>query len=612
LRRNKKLDSTLLELADKWFKIIITSREWYLYDYSNDLEKNNEQYNLLDENRDLLKLLEFNIWNLNKYLDVYFWDDKNLKDTLLEINEKLNWIWNNPLVLSMLCDLVKNWYEEEEDEDWCITKVGLSIVSIINIYDKIIKLRLKNWNNSNENRKIDFDFIIKKLEKLAYNMLFEKKYITSVVLKQELWVHNDIHLKDNIEWINIFFKNSTIENNYEFIHQSFKEYFAAKYLYEEMKNKSDFDYEKFLCHDFKNIDLNFIEIFYEFIKNDDKMKSLLLKKLEDNQNYYSPFIHHKVIYLLWKLSDFKLKLYLAHIIPNEKVLEVLAKIWGEFYIDYIWKFINWKNPMLRKKAVEIFDWLGLERKWKEVVKNLILSKNNKKPDFDSPNLFIIKELEKIINDGLGNRWSYLYLKSQMTYSNVDLKIYIVEQILKFWWKDEIVWLKEILQQHLNTSYYKEQESYYKKLIFLIINKIIEFWWEKEIVWLKSQIWNYEIWVKNFIISKIIEFWWEKEIVWLKSQIWNYEMSVDEYIISNIILLWWNKEAEWIKKLILEWKNKRLYKILIYSLWYIWWKDNIHFIRSLLKYKSWLINKHVYWISKEIGWIWNIEFTRRSK
>ncbi len=148
----KELDSILLELVEKWFKIIITSREWYLYDYSNDLEKNNEQYNLLDENRDLLKLLEFNIWNLNKYLDIYFWDDKTLKDTLLEINEKLNWIWNNPLILSMLCDLVKNWYKKENDENWYTSLMWLSFVSIINIYDKIIKLRLKNWNNSNENR----------------------------------------------------------------------------------------------------------------------------------------------------------------------------------------------------------------------------------------------------------------------------------------------------------------------------------------------------------------------------------------------------------------------------------------------------------------------------
>lgn len=73
-----------------------------------------------------------------------FKEDENKISKVTKILQKLNWAWNNPFVLSTICDLIN-----ENENIWS--------ENIIEIYEVIIRLWLK-WNKDKpEKRKYDFD-----------------------------------------------------------------------------------------------------------------------------------------------------------------------------------------------------------------------------------------------------------------------------------------------------------------------------------------------------------------------------------------------------------------------------------------------------------------------
>lgn len=214
-------------------KVIITSRKWYI---PKEKENKDEDRKKTKENIDITQLKE--IENINWYVQKYF-NNKEHKDKKLENfnsfrqNKWLNWIEKNPLILSMICFLIDTWENIEK------------ISTISDLYEKIIDLRLLNRENNKDKNsrqvivrenddKLKKKIIDKRkqfLSELAYENVFEwmnlSKDIFDRIQQQEGKAYNLLIPDDDC--LNLLFRKNN-NQEYDFVHQSFKEYFAAKYL----------------------------------------------------------------------------------------------------------------------------------------------------------------------------------------------------------------------------------------------------------------------------------------------------------------------------------------------------------------------------------------------
>ncbi len=306
----KKLDEKLLELS-KNTKVIITSRKGYLQTYDEEKDEGKQQKKIIERNQEIIEIQDFTKENIDDYLRKYFHNNEKKIASTQTILEKLNGAWNNPLVLCMVCELVAS------DE---VLEIGQ--INIIELYERIVKRRLVDFNVwKNKERKINKESYLKQiysgLGKIAYLQIIENEKITS--LDEYISLPND----DAIEWVNLLFRKNTETQEFDFVHQSFKEYFAAKYIFDEMKSEPDFNYEWFLCQELKKVDTNFLEMLVNFIKTDEELKEKFLKQIDENENYFSQTIHHKIVYLLGKLDEGMMNEYLQRIELSQENIEIL-------------------------------------------------------------------------------------------------------------------------------------------------------------------------------------------------------------------------------------------------------------------------------------------------
>ena len=185
----------------------------------------------LDTNYEILPLDEETKY---KFIKKQFTTDADKIINLLESTESIKALTETPLFLTICCKaLLKDWIKSSTN------------VSSVSFYDLIISEFLENWETQEGKSLLTDSQWIKLLSKLAFKLnqsckltfkkalveetldeIFEKSLLASKIAN---------NLKEIIQQItNCTFFHS-INDNYFFIHQSFQDFFAGKYLSENPK-----------------------------------------------------------------------------------------------------------------------------------------------------------------------------------------------------------------------------------------------------------------------------------------------------------------------------------------------------------------------------------------
>ncbi len=223
------------ELQKTW-QVIITSRSGEIL--SSEIGK--------------LNLKPLSTEQIETYIKSYVSWNKKLENIWnnIETNGFIEEIKGNPLMLSMIVELIKNTNKIKKLKDlWIIEKDISQIIWDQKIlksefFDIIVNLRLYDWqemkedtNYTDEDTKNNLDERIKSLELIAWESI--KKWdaltedeIKSLISKYKLkwWEKDSKHALKNL---NLIFKYNEKEKTYKFVHEKFKEYF----LYRNYKKK---------------------------------------------------------------------------------------------------------------------------------------------------------------------------------------------------------------------------------------------------------------------------------------------------------------------------------------------------------------------------------------
>lgn len=621
----RKLDNKLLELSRIW-KVIITCRNGYNYNYDNNNDFDKKQIELLLNNSEKIELTDFSEENINKYLYKYFTNNSDKIEEVKKILIVLKWAWNNPLILSMICQIVESWWLKD---------IELSKLTIIDIYSEIVSLRLINWNNNHDARKLDLstDDLNDRI-----SLLWEISYKSLLNWKQSI-NYQDIIKTWKIKWsefsknhyldsLNLLFrKNSNWE--FDFIHQSIKEFFAAKHVYKLMLEDKNFDYEKFLCQDLKKVDINFVSLFCEIVINDIKLKKKFLKKINENESYFSEDLHYKIIFILWNIDSKSKKQYLKYI-DLESDFDVLEEITGDIEsikstlywndiitIDFYNKLLLWNtiwdiNIELAKKNFhysEITDIKFNIKKnytWNNFTLKLLFqlynNNNNKLKFLINLEIQAYWEIWNKLNDN-----DKEYIKNLINIDNYDIKKSVIYAIKNIWWIDNQIFLEYFSNNIINDI----DNKYENNLLNIIDNKQLELlciiWWNENITFLKHLIENIDfIWKNNllvFLIENSIDIWLEYYYSlinkWIDIPFWSY--------INKLLYSWWSNNLDLITKLYKSFKpshldieninqiwNKEFIPLLkesintdddyiklksLESIYELWWNDEIEYIKK---------------------------------
>jgi len=228
--QRKELLTYLANKSELPSDVIITSRRGYI---SKDKSDDNRWDTL--KKIDIVQIKEMDDINVDTYVKEYFWNKNDSSKKTEEFNryknnERFHGIEKNPLILSMICYLIEKWNDIK------------NIASIWDLYEKIVDLRLR-YRESKKNkpwRKIlvdqeneeEIQGILNKrkefLWELAYQEVLEWKRMDeinfSILKKKYLWI-----IPDN-DCLNLLFRKNDNNKEYEFIHQSFKDYFLLKWF----------------------------------------------------------------------------------------------------------------------------------------------------------------------------------------------------------------------------------------------------------------------------------------------------------------------------------------------------------------------------------------------
>ena len=526
----EKLDKKLLELSKKW-KVIITSRNWYQEKY--DEEKEDEKYlqEQLNVHQEKLQIQDFTSEQIGDYLLKYFWEKSEKIKITKNILLKLSWAWDNPLLLCMICEIVENW-----TIDW----INLDYITIINIYEWIVNLRLLDWNNKAHNRKIDnkkyLQNILEWLNKIAYEQLISWKSITKEIIKDYIIISSD----EALEWLNLLFRKNE-DWEYDFVHQSFKEYFAAKYIFEEMKKNQGFDYEDFLCQKLKKVDLNFLEILVDFIKTDEKIKTRFLESIDENENYFPKNIHYKIIYILW-LMDIKL----------------MNKYYNTLKYSLINYSIKWSIND-NSNIQQVYDSIFIDNIEISIVSISILNKKGL--------------LDKFLNDILHSK----------------LNDSIIAFVLDLLYEESFFKYKEIILKFLNS----DSEIILSKIIEILWNV----WWYENNLILISFLDNKSNLLKNKSIESLWKIWWKENELIIKSYI--NDISFLSWTLKWLLYIWWDENINFIISLI---NDKKINYHLLWEV--IWFSEKLDdFILEEIDkwnigFSNWMIEKFLLLVGGE--------------
>ncbi len=546
----KKLDEKLIELS-KHNRIVISSRKWYLHNYDKEKDKVLEQKNKLELNQEIIEIQDFTEEDIKKYINKYFKNNEKKFEQVNQILSKLKWAWNNPLLLCMICEIVEDWWIK--DEKWNI--INLENITKINIYDNIVDLRLQDIENKPSKRKHDEDLfkeedILDKKNKFLWLIAYKKLINWDVLTEKELYkiiIDNGYwwYIKKDMESLNLLFRRWEWEE-YDFVHQSFKEYFAAKYIFEEIKNKpNDFNYEHFLCQDLKNVDLNFLEMLCEYLKTDIDTKEIFLKKIDENESYFPESIHEKIVYILLKTNNIFISNYLKNIIIDFNISITLLMFWWKEWFEIVKNNFNSFDNNDRITLIDIM----CDNIWEEKLEIL-------KENFSLVSYSNKKKILEWMYKKYWERWlEFVKNQIEMIKSNINLAKcvssdwIIIEMILYYWWDE---WKRYIKENFEKLDYYDKEK---------VIKLLIKYWWEKWLEFVNGQI---EIMMSTFekldyydkekVIELLIKYWWKELLEFVKEHIGTMMINFDiiywykkKNVIELLIKYWWEEWLEFAKE-----------------------------------------------------------------
>ena len=616
-------------------KIVITSRKWYLPKWNQD---KNEDRNKVLEKINIIQLKE--IQDIDWYVKKYFankenWDKKLDNFNLFLKNQWLNGIEKNPLILSMICFLIDTWEDIEK------------ISTISDLYERIIDLRLLNReNNKQGKRKIsvnnpnsfewqnEMENIIDKrkdfLWKLAYKSIFE-------------WINIDEQQFNNIKrdypWIisddaclNLIFRKNE-NKEYDFVHQSFKEYFAAKEFVNQLSIKINKEVELYL----EDVVFNKLELVNNWTlkflidilnkKENSGLKKTFLDYIYENRNFYGN-IKDKIIYMLYSLDVSLFEKYTSSISFDSKLLDDLIEnalfLKEQWYIDFLKSIIRDDY----QKLSSLVTILG-EIWWEETIEFI---KSLKDKENLSLKLSLLNSLWKI--------WwqeNVDFIKSFVNDPFADVRHAVIEILWQIWWEENIKFIKSLhyknpslsfilndmknrldgIKNHLNdkrighlaSNYNKEDIDYsaIKKIIQIISNV----WWEENIEFIKSfkKAKNCELRIS--VIEWLWKIWWEENIEFIKSFKDDKNCHVRSSLIQVLWRIWWEENIKFIKSFKND-TNRYVKCSLIETLWEVWWKKNIKFIKLFKDDKNCHVRASLIETLWEIWWEENITIIKSFK
>jgi len=354
----KELLTYLSNKSELSSDVIITSRNGYISKDASD----SDRWDIVKK-IDIVQLKEMDDINVDSYVKEYFGDKIDNSRKIEEFNrcknnQRLHGIEKNPLILSMICYLIKTWDDIK------------SITSIWDLYGQIVDLRLRyredkkniqwrkivvNQENSEKKKEEDIQRIINRrkefLWELAYQEVVEWKHIDedsfSMLNEKYPWL-----IPDN-DCLNLLFKKNNNSKEYDFVHQSFKEFLVVKYI-----TKNWWIFAK-LFHGQKD----------EVIKAAEWWKLILLywndgeKRMLDNIDFRGKSAEIILDYLCERYNDHLTKEIIIYFIRNhykkltikslEKCLHFIIKSWDAYWIKYMMEnYINKKSKIVFKKGDE--------------------------------------------------------------------------------------------------------------------------------------------------------------------------------------------------------------------------------------------------------------------
>lgn len=334
----KDLDKILLNLSEKW-KVIITSRNGYLYNYNLRNEDELEQKSNLNLKQEIIEIKDFTEDDIKWYLEKYFpYDDKKRND-VLSILTKLNWAWNNPLILSMVCEIVKDW--KLNLKTW--EKIDLVNINIVDIYNEIVRIRLFDNSEKPERRWHKNDLLdemsllnTKKefLAKLAYEFLYNNVILTEEYLHKFILTNKyGVYIKKDLESLNLIFRRSE-DWKYFFVHHSFFEYFVAYYIFNLINKISEEEWWALPylldIYSLKGYSYDILEKLLYFIKWESNFKEKVIKDIIDKLVNNNSIDSSKEIYILSILNK-----NLANTIFNKYVITYKTSYKDLVFIEWI-------------------------------------------------------------------------------------------------------------------------------------------------------------------------------------------------------------------------------------------------------------------------------------
>lgn len=484
----KKFFKYIKELQNNWWKVIVTSRPGSRPIYKEDEKEDEKIYDSLKK----IQLKKFSKEDIENYIKTHLSEDKiHIWNTWINNNKFILDIEDNPLMLSIICNLIES---------------GTNINSIktkTDLYEKIVEKRLLDYNTFVSSRDVShrwdiykkrynaLEKKINKLSEIAYLQLFEWKSFTLEDLEEFM---NDENL--DMESLNLLFRNwESLE--YDFVHQSFKEYFAAKYIFEEIFKNIQNLYKMQL--DFKNFinefwdDKTMWEL-YEIAKkrgiNFDNLFNNSIKTYNFNIEKYD-----------YNLLDFLVDFFKKDVVISKEIVENIVKkaewqysiSWKHFYIlsklnVNIWVRIFNKYIKNKKsyKDYELIEWVIKSNiPWSaEYIKLLIklLIKDawtqkvwyswNRNSLKSSPYYNFLIIIKLIINTNFEKEiYHILY---QWVFLDEDTRFFDINTflILYKYTDNKTEFLKQILDYSKNNQFIRQDISLLDKVYEIIINNHI--------------------------------------------------------------------------------------------------------------------------------------------
>lgn len=465
------------ELQKKW-KVIITSRHEHLV----GTDKKKIELKPLTKEQIEQYIQEYIAWNQEWE---YIWKKWQENWFIEEIKD-------NPLMLSMLVELIKNTDKIKKLKDYWFIE-NLNIQKKSDLFDIIVTLRLYEWEIKKtdyweERTENEIKSIINNRKKILELIAIESVEKNDFITKKEI----DIIINDNkLDWwmlgknrflenLNLIFKYNSETDQYQFVHEKFREYF----LYISYKKKTkwkNINIADILLEHFNNLttekqvaifnsykefeyrlDMTLEDIFVEYFNNltTEKLVAIWFNSFEEFE--YNINI---ILDIYWdKKWDVFYKVFLAiSKYKTKESLNILEKYYRKIYRKKKGDIDLWKIQVFCEIIGEIWleEWLEILELFTEIV--WLFKERNMVENYCETIVKINSEkwldlINKIINKN----------PEIMTKRNIQLIIWTIGELkLEKWYK--------ILEKIIETYWIPDIENIQFTLL-LSLKKIMEKNW----------------------------------------------------------------------------------------------------------------------------------------